>query len=192
MPAVRRIMTILLVMISFVTLAVPSGAVEEQAIEEQSVTTLASKTVTVRVKEVYQMDPLDIGSSADFYWKVKVDGTWSSNSPTYTNQRDVILSPYWTYSKVVTYDTASPKKLVIFELWDEDGIWDDRCDINRTSSRNGAQIWLDMTTGTWNGFDDRFPGDDIGWLLNGNQDGTGPYPDPDDNDCWMMFDILLS
>lgn len=186
-PTMARTVVALFVVMSFLGLAGSYAAVEDQM-----TVTLVSKTVTARVQRVYQMDPLDVGSSADFYWKVNIDGTWSPNSPVYQNQRDVILNPFWTFSKVVSYDPGAPMKLIVFELWDDDGVWDDRCDINRTGSRGGAQIWLDMSTGLWNGYDDRWPGDDVYFNLNGNQDGTGPYPDPDDNDCWMVFDTILS
>jgi len=170
-----------------------SAAIAENSPNSEAGIT-ATKTMRVTVYYVYQMDPLDIGSAADFYWKAQIDGVWSSRSNIYKDQSVVDLySAPWTYTHSVTY-TPGVKELVVFELWDDDGLFDDRCDINRTHSRNGAQIWVDMATGDWNGYDDNWGGLwDVKFYLNGNEDGTGGSwgPDSDDNDCYMVFNIAV-
>lgn len=185
-------LTILFVSGLFCAVPLNVNAQEVAATSDGMEGILSTKHLKVYVYYIYKMDPMDINSAPDFYWKAKCDGVWSPTSATYHDQNIVDLrSTPWTHEFDVTY-TAGVRELVIIELWDDDGLFDDRADINRTSSRNGAQLWVDMSTGDWNGYDDNYGGIfDVKFYLNGNEDGTGPYPDPDDNDCYLQFNISV-
>jgi len=146
--------------------------------------------LTVTIREALQIDPVDAGSDADFYWKVTVAGnTQKSSEPWATNNRHIY--PNWAY----TWDVSDVKTVysvhVTIALYDDDGISDDTMDISGSTSK--CEIDYDLRSGWWAGTDARYhidqtTSDDPNGYghTSGNEDGSWTS-DQDDCEVWFRF-----
>jgi len=146
--------------------------------------------LTVTIKEALQIDGVDVGSDADFYWKVTVAGnTQKSPEPWATNNRHIY--PNWAY----TWDVSDVKTVytvhVTIALYDDDGISDDTMDISGSTSK--CEIDYDLRSGWWAGTDARYhidqtTSDDPNGYghTSGNEDGSWTS-DQDDCEVWFKF-----
>jgi hypothetical protein len=107
---------------------------------------LAAKIANVRIRRVHAIDGLDLGSAADFYSRITIDGN-TVRTPTVMNQDDA--SPNWLST---ISSTANPIHIKI-EVYDQDDALsgpDDHCDINPTSARD-LDLYYNVATGAITG-----------------------------------------
>lgn len=138
------------------------------------------------------LDPVDVGTAADFYFKVTVGSLTPQTSSIYGNDNLIggVTSQtplrWWDFNVPDTLST--PTITVKIELWDDDGIKDNLCDISKQASSStdktlgrAAIITYDLRTGEWTGDDsttDPKPG-----FVSGEED----YSTKNQDDCIVWF-----
>ena len=171
---------------------------------KQASSTTVDWTIEVRVHRVTQIDEIDPGSGADWYWYIIFNNSfdWDGNNVVQKNCDDLILDPPMSY---YFYDDIKNVSIEI-QLWEEDLSVDDLADIsshsgggadgvgnkgqdNHNKAVRGAVLKgiVNRETGSWSG--DYLYTDDNGWLVT---DGESDDEPGDQNDARIHFEIYYT
>jgi hypothetical protein len=105
------------------------------------------RTVRLTVDQASAIDSFDIGSQADFYAQVTMNGI-THESKTISNQN--YIQPNWQFDRVAGSSRYIPIEL---KLFDNDGRYsgDDQADINPLSNNRSLNLSYDIETGKISG-----------------------------------------
>jgi uncharacterized repeat protein (TIGR01451 family) len=145
-------------------------------------------TITIYHLEQFGND-LDVQSYGDFYASAIIDGTTVDNESQHLEFiEDPFVVPLYpsgellTAPWVLTRDVSSlaGAAQVHLRIWDDDLFSsDDQADINPNTVKNGVDLVVDLTTGTWSG--------DVNWPQN----CVGGPNNPNSKSATICFDISV-
>ncbi len=149
--------------------------------------------ISVKIKEIEAIDPVEIAGEADFYVYAWIAGSKKQKPNELPGEGwgDDHVYPNWVLTKNVDDDVRYVD--IKIALYDDDVVWDEMCDIDEEDDSGNdddgkpIKVQYDVATESW----ENIYGDTgtLGYVYGGN-DGSGGGEGPiHEDDCKLYYDI---